>query len=254
MTDQPQQHPIRPGLRQLHMLASKSPFLLALYRKVKGWTRIAPLPIAIYQGLFERRRLKLPIRPPEQFGPAAGKIELPADYPLFAGEDAPLNDLLFLCNLAKGRKARRILEVGTYRARTTHALSLNCPEAIVVSYDIQILDSPYRQKLLQTDSVSLRCAPFATSAAALRQEPRFDFIFVDGSHYFKDVIEDSRLALELVAENGIIVWHDYRLNNYFSDELSVPEALDIIRQSATLFAVSNTTCAVHERSTNLTDQ
>lgn len=249
MTQQRQQHPSQPGLRELHSLLSKSPPLLAAYRKAKGWARTGPLPVAVYQCLFERRRLKLPARSPEEFGPPAGKIELPANYPLFAGEDAPLNDLLFLCNLAKGRKARRILEVGTYRARTTYALLLNCPEAAIVSYDIVTLDSPYRRELLKAGNVSLRHASFAASVATLRQEAPFDFIFVDGSHWFKDVIEDSRLALELVAENGLIVWHDYRLNNYHTKELRVPEALDVIRQSANLFAVTGTTCAIYERAT-----
>jgi predicted O-methyltransferase YrrM len=248
MTEQTQQHPTRPVLRQLHWLVSKVPPLLNAYRKTKGWAMTDPLPVAVYQKLFDRNRLKLPSRPPEQFGPSAGTIELPANYPLFAGEDAPLNDLLFLCNLAKGRKARRILEVGTYRARTTHAFHLNCPEAAIVSYDVQALDSPYRQQLIKVPNISLRHASFAASAAALRKEPPFDFIFVDGSHQFEHVVEDSRLALELLAAGGIIVWHDYRHNDYRNNELRVPEALEVIRQTVPVFAVSLTMCAVHVKS------
>ena len=187
------------------------------------------------------------MRPPEDFSPAAGNIELPTHYPLFAGEDAPLNDLLFLCNLARGRNARRILEVGTYRARTTYAFHLNCPEAEIVSYDIQRLESPYREKLLQSNKASLRLASFSDSAESLRKEPPFDLIFVDGSHQIDDVVKDSRLALELVSPQGIIVWHDYRLNGRYENGLRVPEGLDIIRQSTDLFAVAHTTCAVYEK-------
>lgn len=204
------------------------------------------MPVSVYRKFFGRRRLKLPTRPAEEFGPPAGTIELPALYPLSIGEDTPLNDMLVLLNLAKGRKVRRILEIGTYRARTTFALHLNCPEAEIVSYDIQMLDSPFRQELLQSPKVQLRHASFIDSAETLRREPRFDFIFVDASHTFEHALADSRLALELVADNGVIVWHDYRLNDYpFEPGFRVPEALDIITKSVPVYSVPETFCAVH---------
>lgn len=211
-----------------------------------------PLPVSVYRKLFERRRLKLPSRPAEEFSPPAGKIELPALYPLFASEDTPLDDMFVLLNLAKGRKARRILEVGTYRARTTYALHLNCPDANIVSYDIQVLDSPYRQILLPAKNVQLRLASFSASADELRKERRFDFIVVDGSHRFEHVLEDSRLALELVEPNGIIIWHDYRLNHYpFEEGLRVPEALALINESTPIYAVPGTMCAMHVKSKSM---
>jgi predicted O-methyltransferase YrrM len=247
MTPPAQSHPARPGLRQFHQLVSQCPPLLDAYRRVKDWKRNDPLPVALHRKLFEKRRLRLPERPPEQFSPAAGSIELPSFYPLFAGEDAPLNDMLFLLNLARGRKVKRILEVGTYRARTTYALHLNCPDAAIVSYDIQTLDSPYRAALLKRPNVELRHASYAGSAPVLRRESRFDLIFVDGSHRFDHVVEDSRLALELVDTGGIVVWHDYRMNDFSNDDLRVPEALDTIRQTAPIFAVTGTMCAVHEK-------
>jgi predicted O-methyltransferase YrrM len=211
--------------------------------------RIPLLPVSVYRKLFERNRLKLPRRPAEAFGPPAGVIELPALYPLYIGEDTPLNDMLVLLNLARGRKARRILEVGTYRARTTCALYRNCPDAIIVSYDIQVLDSPFRRELLKAPNVELRHASFAASAETLRREPPFDFIFIDASHSFEHVLEDSRLALELLADNGVIVWHDYRLNDHpFEKGFRVPEALDVIAQSVPVYSVPGTLCAVHVRS------
>ena len=204
------------------------------------------LPVSVYRKLFERNRLKLPRRAAEEFGPPAGIIEFPAQYPLYTGEDTPLDDMLVLLNLARGRKARRLLEVGTYRARTTYALHLNCPDADLVSYDIQVLDSPFRRELLKAPNVQLRHASFTASAETLRQEPRFDFIFVDASHRFDHVLADSRLSLELLADKGVIVWHDYRLNDYpFEDGFRVPEALHVLAQAIPIFAVPGTFCAVH---------
>jgi len=236
--------PENPAPRSLHQAASRVPGLLPAYRRIKEHLKTDPLATAIYRKVFDRNRLRLPLVKPEDLCPASGGIWLPAGYPLFAGEDAPLADMLFLLNLAKGRQARRIMEVGTYRARTTYALHLNCPEAAVVSYDIQVLDSPYRRALGKEPRVELRHASFAASAEVLRREPRYDFIFVDGSHRLEQVLEDSRLALELAAPGGIVVWHDYRPNDYFTKELRVPEALETVRQSVPVQAVSGTMCAV----------
>lgn len=237
--------PSNPILRAVHRAVSEMPPLLNTYRHVRDFAKRDPLITASYRKLFERGRLTLPTIEPETIAPAAHTIAFPALYPLFAGEDAPLADLLLLLNAAKGRHARRILEVGTYRARTTYALHLNCPEAKVVSYDIQLLESPYRQQLQGVGQVELRHASFATSAESLRKEAPFDLIFVDGSHQFQHVIDDSRLALQLVAAGGIVIWHDYRPNDYFNKELRVPEALSVVRQNCPIFAVLGTTCAVH---------
>jgi hypothetical protein len=237
--------PQNPVLRSLHRVVSRCPPVLNTYRRLKTWTMRDMLANAIYRKVFDRGRLTLSEIPPEKAGPAADSISLPVLYPLFAGEDAPLNDMLFLMNAAKGRQAKRILEVGTYRARTTYALHLNCPEATLVSYDIQVIDCEYRRRLAAAPKVELRLGSFAASAETLRQEAKYDLIFVDGSHQENAVIEDSRLALEIIAPGGLIVWHDYRPNDYFTAELRVPEALQVIARDHPVFAVSGTTCAVH---------
>jgi len=240
--------PTNPVLRQLHRAASAVPPLLNSYRKIRDVSVTDPLATALYRKLFDRGRLRLPVIEAETLSPESGDIRFPVAYPLLAGEDAPLLDMLFLLNLAKGRQVKRILEVGTYRARTTAAFHLNCPGAEIVSYDIQVLDSPYRRALQNQPNIQLRHASFADSAAALRKEPPFDLIFVDGSHRVEYVVADSRLALEIIAPGGIIVWHDYRANDYRTRELRVPEGLEVIRKTVPIFAVRHTTCAVHVKS------
>lgn len=241
--------PENPLVRALRAAAQKVPPLIGCYRRLRDFSQQDPLVTAAYRKCFERGRLVLPKVDPESLCPASGNVWLPALYPLFAGEDAPLNDLLFLLNLARGRRAQRILEVGTYRARTTYALHRNCPEAAVISYDIQVLDSEFRRDLQGKPQVALRHASFAESAATLRREPPFDLIFVDGSHRFEHVVEDSRLALELAAPQGIVVWHDYRHTGYRTPELRVPEALTLLSRQCPIYAVSGTTCAVHVKGT-----
>jgi predicted O-methyltransferase YrrM len=237
--------PKNPILKTVHKVACFFPPLMECYRSVRDFSKRDPLTTALYRKLFDGGRLTLPTIAPEKLGPASDSIRLPVHYPLFAGEDAPLIDMLLLLNLAVGKTARRILEVGTYRARTTYALQINRPEAVIVSYDIQVLESEYRRRLSKEPKVSLRHASFSESGDALRQEEKFDFIFIDGSHQFVHVIEDSLLALDLVAPGGIILWHDYRPNDYSTEALRVPEALSILARAHAIHAVSNTTCAVY---------
>lgn len=228
----------------LRHLAEAAPPLRRVYRTLRDSSQHDPLTRALYTKLFERGRLKLPIIEPEALFAEQAAVELPAFHPLFAGEDTPLNDLLFLLALAKGRGAKRILEIGTYRARTTYALSRNCPDATIVSYDIQVLSSRYREALEGNARVQLRHCGFTADADTLRREPPYDFIFVDGSHRFDIALDDSKLALEIVAPGGIIVWHDYRFNGYTTEELRVPEVLDVIVQTHPVSAVRDTMCAV----------
>ena len=236
--------PSNPVLKTVHRAAIAFPALIEGYRSIRDFSKRDPLTTAIYRKLFDSGRLTLQQIAPESLGPPSTSVKLPVLYPLFAGEDAPLVALLLLLNLAIGRNARRILEVGTYRARTTYALHINCPEATLVSYDIQVLNSEFRQLLSDHPNVSLRHASFSESEKELRLEEKFDFLFIDGSHQFEHVIEDSLLALDLVATGGIILWHDYRPNDYRTDTLRVPEALTIIARTHPIHAVVNTTCAV----------
>jgi len=40
-------------------------------------------------------------------------------------------------------------------------------------------------------------------------EPTFDFIYIDGSHYSKDVLEDAILAWRLIKPGGNIIFDDF---------------------------------------------
>lgn len=229
----------------LKQLVHACPPALRLARKIKEAKRHDPLVQSLHQKLFERGRLTLPKISPDEFVADGGAVNIPLLHPLFAGEDAPLIDLLFLLGFARTRAPRRILEVGTYRARTTWALHLNCAEAEIVSYDIQVLPSAYRMRLEKIPRVQLRHRSFTDSREILLKESAYDFIFIDGAHDVRSVERDSALAFEILARGGAIVWHDYRYNGYATDELRVPEALDVISRERPILHVSGTTCAVY---------
>ncbi len=209
-----------------------------------------PIVEATYDVLFNIGRLKLPKILPELLIPHGEDIIVPVAPPLSADLDAPGPDLLFLLGLARSLNPRRILEVGTFRARTTCALRLNCPQAAVVSYDVAVFESPYRDRLKSDPNITLRKGSFAESGTTLLAEEKYDLIFVDGSHTYDDALADSRIALQIVSPGGFIVWHDYRRNIPVTHRIRVPEALDriVAEKGCAIFHVAGTTCAVHSPS------
>lgn len=67
-----------------------------------------------------------------------------------------------------------------------------------------------------------------------------DLIFIDGSHAYSYVKNDTEKALRMLREGGLLLWHDYRYGNVetrgvhrYLDELS--ETLPLIRLSETCF-------------------
>jgi predicted O-methyltransferase YrrM len=234
-------------LKHLKKIYLSTPIIPSIWRGLKKIVQNDPLVTTLYTRVFENGKLSLDWVCPETLCPPTDSILFPVQYPLHAGEDAPLADMLFLLNLAKGRKARRILEVGTYRARTTYAFYMNCPEAEITSYDIQNLKSKYRDMLMLEPRVSLRLESFQEAEEKLKREKQYDFIFIDGSHKVEDVVRDSLLAFKIVANGGVIIWHDYRKNGYLTELLKVPEGLARLSQKEHIRGVKGTTCAIYEK-------
>jgi predicted O-methyltransferase YrrM len=209
-----------------------------------------PIVEAVYRVFCNFGRLNLPEIDPQKLANLSQDLIIPVAAPLSLDLDSPSPDLFFLLALAKTIQPTRILEVGTFRARTTCALKLNCPNAAVVSYDIAVIDSPYRRRLLAQHGVELRTGAFAGVGDKLISEAKFDLIFIDGSHLLADVLADSRLAAKLISDQGAIVWHDYRPNIPVTHRLRVPEALDLFSEESgrQIYHVAGTTCAIHSPS------
>lgn len=139
-------------------------------------------------------------------------------------------ELVYICHLVKKLAPHVIFEFGTFTGRTT----INMAKNTGVPTQIYTLDIPHEQadttilpvdvddkKYIRTawrgtylanrdgghiatlsgDSASFDFSPY---------EGKADFIFVDGSHSYEYVLNDSRAALRLLKDQGgMIVWHDY---------------------------------------------
>lgn len=149
----------------------------------------------------------------------------------------PVSELAVLCSIVQREQPRAIFEIGTFNGRTTLNLALNSPaECRIFTLDLppeQLSETRYPiserfRKLVEKEhSGELFLNKDATEFPETKKITRlfgdsgkFDFspyyntidlVFIDGSHDYEYVLNDSEIALKLLREGkGVILWHDYR--------------------------------------------
>jgi hypothetical protein len=152
-----------------------------------------------------------------QSGSADGNISMP--------------ELMSINRIIGFHKPLNLFEIGTFNGRTTLNMAANCskkskvytldlPKEKLNSTDLPIdpgeksfidkevigsnyLRTNYAKKIIQLYGDS---ATFDFS----RFNNKMDFVFIDGSHSYEYVLNDSKKALSLLKKGkGVIVWHDY---------------------------------------------
>lgn len=140
-------------------------------------------------------------------------------------------ELITICRLVRQQQPKRLFEFGTFDGRTTLNLAANAASGAQVltldlpgsevsksvspihRHEIQYANKPksgerYRGTDLESRIVSLEGDSGSFDYSAY--ERSIDFVFIDASHTFEYVINDSLVALKLIrAAGGTIVWHDY---------------------------------------------
>jgi predicted O-methyltransferase YrrM len=117
-------------------------------------------------------------------------------------------EMLILNKLVQRQDPALIVEFGTFDGRTAMNFAANAPRAKIVTIDFapqpRLFDGTAAGKAIECkfgDSRAFDDAPYRGKAG---------FIFVDGGHDAPVVTSDTLKALDMVAPNGVIVWHDYR--------------------------------------------
>jgi predicted O-methyltransferase YrrM len=142
-------------------------------------------------------------------------------------------ELLLLNYFISKNNPLRIFEIGTFNGRTTINFAVNSkPETIIytldilpeqiheLEYNIEEIEKKYinkseigelykkynsseKNKIIQLygDSAKFDFSPFYNN---------IDYVFIDGSHHYDYVKNDTEIALKIINRNsGIIFWHDY---------------------------------------------
>lgn len=146
------------------------------------------------------------------------------------GNVSPL-ELIVLANIVRSRRAKQIFEFGTFDGRTTLNLAVNSEGgALIYTLDLpksaiddtKLSIQPGDRAFIDKDESGARFAktPYAAKIQQLYGDSAtFDFApfrkcidaaFVDASHSYEYVLQDSLTALQLIRpEGGVILWHDY---------------------------------------------
>jgi predicted O-methyltransferase YrrM len=72
---------------------------------------------------------------------------------------------------------------------------------------------------------------------------QFDLIFIDGSHAYSYVKNDTEKALRMLKEGGLLLWHDYRYRNL--ETRGVRRYLDELSRTLPLIRLDETTIVAY---------
>lgn len=194
------------------------------------------------------RRIRIYLKLREPLPPRQVELELPevpwnrlcrSSGTLFAeletadGNVSPV-ELSIINALCATFRPRRIMEIGTFDGRTTLNLALNSggevftldiPSDEKAVLDLAPEDKPYFDKprsaighrFLTPPNNKLPCVKRITQlygdSATFDFSPwygKIDLVFIDGSHSYDYVVNDTSVAMKLMRkEGGVILWHDY---------------------------------------------
>jgi len=176
-------------------------------------------------------------------------------------------ELIALCGLVRSGSPQLLFEFGTFDGRTTLNLAVNSPAESAVhtldlprssinesaaplhSEEIRYADKPVSGARFRGTSASGKIAQLYGDSGTFdfsEYEGRVDFVFIDASHTYEYVINDSLNAIRMLRSGrGTIVWHDY------SKWEGVTRALNDLRTNAGEFSglrwIAGTTLAILTR-------
>ena len=188
----------------------------------------------------------------------AGSIVAPPAFDLSMREpqardgNVSLYELFVINALVAQQAPLRIFEFGTFNGRTTLNLAANSPAAARVftldlprgqdtAHALQPLEEKYADKPSSGDVFmgrpeAAKITQLYGDSARFDFAPYFDtidFVFVDASHAYDYVLNDSRIAFRLLRKgNGTILWHDYGRTQWWP---GVTKALHELRAASPAF-------------------
>jgi hypothetical protein len=155
----------------------------------------------------------------------------------------PLIDVFVLLKAAIGFESKRILELGSYRGDTARLLAENtCEDTVIYAVDV---DERHGASYRDLDVARKIVRKTGRISLDLFKNEKFDLIFVDADHDFASVFSDTEVAFKLLAERGVILWHDYAHDAYFHGMSGIPEALNYFAKSSAIYAIRGTRLAFY---------
>jgi predicted O-methyltransferase YrrM len=139
-------------------------------------------------------------------------------------------EMQYLIRLYRKRKPMRVLEIGTYFGGTLKQWLLHAPiGATVVSVDLYTLSyadnrASYADWAAPSQATVHVIAGDSRDPAVIAQVARhapYDWIFIDGNHYYNAVRMDWQHYGAMAAPGGVVVFHDILENLEAHPEIEV---------------------------------
>lgn len=195
--------------------------------------------------LLKRKRIALPPVDPAALWPGFEEAEVTVGVLPKGDWAAPVNDTIVLMKLARVVQPRRILELGSYRGHTAKALLENAPRAQLTAVDIDPQHGEaYRDGPL-ADRVDRRVGAIGPDTLPPEEKGRYDLVFVDADHRREAAAHDTDVALDMVSDDGLVLWHDYSNWGWFTGDCGVPEVLNDLGRRLPLAHLTGSNIVVH---------
>jgi len=167
--------------------------------------------------------------------------------------ELPYGERIVLAAIAELLEPAMIFEFGTYTGSTTTLLADAAPRAVVHTLDLPADEIVWGQDVVEAIGKNFRDQPeYAGRIVSHRRNSRlFDFspfenkvdlVYIDGSHEYPDVIEDSRNALRILAPRGVIIWDDYHPGC-----MGVARAIKKLAKTLSIIRIAQTRLSVMRR-------
>lgn len=144
-------------------------------------------------------------------------IEVDLEHPF----ELPYGERALLAGIVRLRRPGMVFEIGTFTGRTTRVIADSLPvEGTVHTLDLppgeNRFDPGIHERVGEAfrDSTEYdgRIVQHHGNSRTFDFSPwhgKVDLVFIDGSHEYEDVLADSRTALRMIREGGIVIWDDY---------------------------------------------
>jgi predicted O-methyltransferase YrrM len=139
-----------------------------------------------------------------------------------------LDELVILATATRMLEPRKIFEIGTYNGSTTSVLVMNAPpdaeiltldlppepprEGDFTRFDLDLIATRQVGACLRELGLADRCQQILCDSLAFDPELHRGTVelgFIDGAHTLRFVENDTRKMAVMMAERGLVFWHDY---------------------------------------------
>jgi hypothetical protein len=166
-------------------------------------------------------------------------------------------DYLLLAALSKKLHAPTCFEIGTWRGESAlnmarfakHVYTLNLGKKELTEMGFESAYADMQGSMCKGNDTITQLWGNSFSFDFSEHKKRCDLVFVDGDHHYKSVVNDTKIAFELLKDDnkGVIVWHDYGNGTETTRWEVLLGILDGTpsEKRKHLYAVNNTLCAIY---------